>query len=122
MIQNEIELDDLAQSIFDNTLPDLPKPVVYTDLLMLATYAQHVSDYERLRKSIAADGDTVPDQNGVPHKHHLSIPMAKADAMAKATAVLLKIDRKQRLKGEAVRPGKPATTRSLRKAPRNTGS
>ena len=121
MKQKIIKLDDLAKQIYDGTLPDLPTPVSFTDRLMLATYAQHVSDYERLRLIIAGEGDTIPDQNDVPHKHHLSIPMAKADAMAKATAVLLKIDRKQRGKigGKSSAAMKSV---SLRKAPRNTGT
>jgi hypothetical protein len=114
-----IQLDDLAQKVYDGTLPDLPPPVSFTDTLMLATYAQHVSDYERLRLQIESDGDTLPDQNGVAHKHHLSIPMAKSDAMAKATAVLLKIDRKQRMKlAQALKA--PAKRRNLRKEPRQS--
>ena len=118
MVQKVIELDKLAKQVYDQTMPDLPRPVLFTDALMLATYAQHVSDYERMRKQIAEDGDVMPDQNGVPHKHPLGIPMAKADAMAKATAVLLKIDRKQRLKGDTTK--KPAKRVSMRKEPRQS--
>jgi len=116
MDQKIISLDDLARQIYENTLPDLPQPVLFTDCLMLATYAQHVSDFERMRKIIAAEGDVMPDQNGVAHKHPLGIPMAKSDAMAKATAVLLKIDRKQRMKGDAGK-AKPAKRVTLRKEP-----
>jgi phage terminase small subunit len=121
MMQNIIDLDDIARLVYEQTLPDLPEPVTFTDRLMLAMYAVHISDYERLRQQIADEGDTMADQNGVEHKHPLGIPMAKADAMANAKAVLLKIDRKQRVKSQLAGAGKAKPT-SLRKLPRQTGT
>ena len=114
-------LDDRATEIYENTLPELAVPVSHSDHLMLAAFAQASSDWERLTATIHHEGDTMPDQNGVPHKHHLGIPQAKAfDIKTKAWASL-GLERKQRVK--AASPSKrQAKAVSLRKAPRKTGT
>lgn len=111
-------LDERATEIYNHTFADLPPPVTFSEATMLGTYAQNLSDFERLTEIIREDGDMSTDKDSEPRKHPLGIPQAKAHDMYSKAAKALGIGGKSKAKATE-KPKAKSKVASMRKSPRS---